>query len=126
MRLAGVFFPAAGFERFGLAMFRATKPRLSFRGVASGRSATVSFFVTGGDSNASRATFAAAVLPLVHACSAFDAEVLYDHMSIGSTANPEFTRVKRAFGKFYQTTTAAAAAAAATTTPLACVSPSCF
>ena len=45
------------------------------------------------------AAFAAAVLPLVHACSASDAETIYTNMGVGSV-NTAFHKVKRAFGKF--------------------------
>lgn len=45
------------------------------------------------------AAFAAAVLPLVHACDKFDADIIYSNMAVGSV-NVDFSEVKRAFGKY--------------------------
>lgn len=47
------------------------------------------------------ATLAAAVLPLVHYCSADDAEIIYRYMKVGS-AVPSFLSVKAAFERNYQ------------------------
>ena len=46
------------------------------------------------------ATFAASVLPLVHACSKKDASIIYDNMKVGSST-PDFTAVKKAFERNY-------------------------
>jgi len=48
------------------------------------------------------ATFAAAVLPLVHACSTSDAEIIYDNMRIGRRSDMAyFEDVKNAFERNY-------------------------
>jgi len=47
------------------------------------------------------ASFAAAVLPILHACSAADAKTVYDNMATGS-ATPDFAAVKSAFEKNYE------------------------
>ena len=47
------------------------------------------------------ATFAAAVLPVLHACSAADAKIVYDNMKVGGSA-PDFAAVKSAFEKNYE------------------------
>ena len=52
-------------------------------------------------SEAEGATFAAAVLPIVHACSPVDADAIYDNMRIGETAKADFSVVKAAFENNY-------------------------
>lgn len=47
------------------------------------------------------ATFAAAVLPILHACSASDATTVYNNMRTGSGADVDFAAVKQAFEKNY-------------------------
>lgn len=47
------------------------------------------------------ATFAAAVLPILHACSASDATTVYNNMRTGSGANVDFAAVKKAFESNY-------------------------
>jgi len=47
------------------------------------------------------ATFAAAVLPILHACSASDATTVYNNMRTGSGAGVDFAAVKEAFEKNY-------------------------
>jgi len=47
------------------------------------------------------ATFAAAVLPRVHACSAVDAKTIYDNMRVGATST-NFAAVKTAFENNYE------------------------
>ena len=47
------------------------------------------------------AVFAASVLPLVHACSEEDAEIIYDIMKVGSNEN-DFQAVKEAFERNYK------------------------
>lgn len=47
------------------------------------------------------ATFAAAVLPMVHACSQNDAATIYDNMRVGNSAPVNFAAVKRAFERNY-------------------------
>jgi len=55
-----------------------------------------------GKSEAEGATFAAAVLPKVHACSEKDAKVIYDNMRIGNASPTDFPAVKRAFENTYR------------------------
>ena len=47
------------------------------------------------------ATFAAAVLPLVHSCSEIDAELIYTSMQLRKTDKPDFKAVKEAFERNY-------------------------
>jgi len=47
------------------------------------------------------ATFAAAVLPRVHACSTVDAKTIYDNMRVGATST-NFAAVKTAFENNYE------------------------
>ena len=48
------------------------------------------------------AIFAASVLPVLHDCSASDAQTVYDNMKAGNTATPDFNAVKSAFEKNYE------------------------
>ena len=48
------------------------------------------------------ATFAAAVLPLVHNCSAVDAELIYNNMKVKHTVKTDFKTVKEAFERNYE------------------------
>lgn len=47
------------------------------------------------------ATFAAAVLPILHSCSASDASTVYNNMRVGSGAGVDFAAVKKAFENNY-------------------------
>jgi len=47
------------------------------------------------------ATFAASVLPVVHACNANDAKTIYDNMKVGASGTPDLAAVKAAFEKNY-------------------------
>jgi len=51
-------------------------------------------------SNAEGAAFAASVLPVVHACSPDDAQIIYDNMAVGSLGT-DFLAVKAAFERNY-------------------------
>mmetsp|Transcript_17619 Transcript_17619/g.49856 ORF Transcript_17619/g.49856 Transcript_17619/m.49856 type:complete len:503 (-) Transcript_17619:120-1628(-) len=55
----------------------------------------------GESTKAEVATFAAAVLPAVHACSEADAQVIYDNTKVGATAT-DFKAVKSAFESQYE------------------------
>ena len=48
------------------------------------------------------ATFAAAVLPILHACNAADATTVYNNMKTGSGAAKDFAAVKKAFEENYE------------------------
>jgi hypothetical protein len=48
------------------------------------------------------ATFAAAVLPILHACSENDAATVYNNMRVGSGASKDFAAVKQAFEANYE------------------------
>ena len=52
-------------------------------------------------SNAEGATFAFAVLPLVHACDASAAETIYNNMKLGAVASTNHVAVKKAFESVY-------------------------
>jgi hypothetical protein len=52
-------------------------------------------------SEAEGAAFAAAVLPMVHACDADDAQTIYDSMKTGQANTADFKAVKKAFEKNY-------------------------
>jgi hypothetical protein len=54
----------------------------------------------GEQAEAEGATFAAAVLPVVHACDEDDAAIIYDNMRVGS-GTPDFKAVKEAFERNY-------------------------
>jgi hypothetical protein len=58
--------------------------------------------VTSTKDKAEGAVFAAAVLPLVHACSVDAANTIYSNMKIGATAPPDFPAVKALFEANYQ------------------------
>jgi len=45
--------------------------------------------------------FTAAVLPIVHACNAGDAEVIYNSMTVGVSTNTSYTDVRHAFERCY-------------------------
>lgn len=47
------------------------------------------------------ATFAASVLPIVHACNAEDASIIYENTRVGRTTSSNFTAVKIAFERNY-------------------------
>jgi hypothetical protein len=47
------------------------------------------------------ATFAAAVLPILHACNEQDAKTVYDNMRVGNGKNAQFELVKGAFERNY-------------------------
>ena len=47
------------------------------------------------------ATFAAAVLPFVHACSKEDAKIIHDNVGAGHTKETNFVAVKKAFERNY-------------------------
>lgn len=48
------------------------------------------------------AVFAAAVLPLVHHCSAADADIIYSNMKVGNNGMANFKAVKEAFERQYE------------------------
>jgi hypothetical protein len=52
-------------------------------------------------SEAEGASFAAAVLPIVHACNERDASTIYENMRVGNAAPVDFSAVKRAFEHNY-------------------------
>lgn len=56
---------------------------------------------SGEKEEAEGAVFAAAVLPLVHACNAADAEVIYNNMAVGS-GGADFGEVRLAFERNYE------------------------
>jgi hypothetical protein len=51
--------------------------------------------------DASGATYAAAVLPFVHACNQNDARIIHNNMGIGQSDKPNFDNVKAAFERNY-------------------------
>jgi hypothetical protein len=55
---------------------------------------------SGEKAEAEGATFAAAVLPIIHACDEDDAAIIYDNMRVGSGV-PNFKAVKEAFERNY-------------------------
>jgi len=55
----------------------------------------------GEKAEAEGAVFAAAVLPVVHACNAKDAEIIYDNLAVGS-GKADFAAVKKAFERNYK------------------------
>jgi hypothetical protein len=65
-------------------------------------------YITNTDPEANRkaesegATFAAAVLPLVHHCSPMDAFTIYENMKTGQANTCDFAEVKKAFERNYQ------------------------
>jgi hypothetical protein len=56
---------------------------------------------TGEKAEAEGATFAAAVLPLLHSCSPEDAGIVYNNMRVGNGGSASFKVVKSAFEKNY-------------------------
>jgi hypothetical protein len=56
---------------------------------------------SGEKGEAEGATFAAAVLPMIHACNEGDAQKIYDNMSVGSGKSTDYKAVKQAFEKNY-------------------------
>ncbi|CAB9510543.1 expressed unknown protein [Seminavis robusta] len=58
--------------------------------------------VTDERANALGAVYASGVLPLVHACSPVDAQVIYSNMMLGALLSPRFEEVKSAFERNYR------------------------
>lgn len=56
----------------------------------------------GEKAEAEGAVFAAAVLPVVHACNKDDAAIIYDNSRVGSPGIPNFKAVKEAFERNYE------------------------
>ncbi|KAG7343103.1 low iron-inducible periplasmic protein [Nitzschia inconspicua] len=57
---------------------------------------------SGEKAEAEGATFAAAVLPLVHACNADAAATIYDSLRVGNNGSANFQKVKSAFESVYE------------------------
>eukprot|EP00549_Striatella_unipunctata_P025991 CAMPEP_0118698388 /NCGR_PEP_ID=MMETSP0800-20121206/15166_1 /TAXON_ID=210618 ORGANISM="Striatella unipunctata, Strain CCMP2910" /NCGR_SAMPLE_ID=MMETSP0800 /ASSEMBLY_ACC=CAM_ASM_000638 /LENGTH=160 /DNA_ID=CAMNT_0006598189 /DNA_START=18 /DNA_END=500 /DNA_ORIENTATION=+ len=53
-------------------------------------------------SKAEAATFAATVLPIVHALSPIDAQIIHDNTKVGSNTITNFQKVKEAFERNYK------------------------
>jgi len=51
---------------------------------------------------ATGATYAASVLPLVHKCNPVDAQIIYSNMRVGHSGRPNFDLVKAAFERSYK------------------------
>jgi hypothetical protein len=80
-------------EQFFVPMIQGTLRYAYFTGVQTGATQK---------SEAEGAAFAAAVLPMVHACNVDDAKTIYDNMKTGQGNSADFSAVKKAFENNYK------------------------